>query len=131
MKQKLIELKRNSCTIIFGRHPYPALNNRTTRKINKETEYLSNTTNQQDLTDIYWIFHTVTKVHISQMHMEYFPEHIMFQAIKQIWTHLKKQTPYKVSFPTTTECSYKSVIENWKTHKFMEIEQHTLDQWIK
>ena len=53
MKQKLIEMKRNSCTIIFGRHQYPTLNNRTTRKINKETENLNNTTNQQNLTVIY------------------------------------------------------------------------------
>lgn len=52
----------------------------------------------------------------------------MFQAIKYISIPLKRQTPYKVSFPTTTECSYKSVIENWKTHKFMEIEQHTLNK---
>ena len=69
MKQKLMELKRetDSSTITIGdfNTPLIILDRTTRRKISKETEDLSNTVNQPDLTVMPRTLHPVTEVHTS------------------------------------------------------------------
>ena len=51
----------NSNTIIVGdfNTPLTSMDRSTKQKISKETQTLNDTTNQLDLIDIYWTFHTI------------------------------------------------------------------------
>ena len=104
MKQKLTGLKWeiDSSTIIIGNfYVSSSVMDRIRQKINKETEHLSNITNQIGLADICRTLHS--RIHIfSSLHgtissLDYMLGH------KHVSVSLKGFKSYKVSFLTMTE----------------------------
>lgn len=93
IKQKVVELKGKSTTVVWGfNNPLPVIDKTTRWKINKNTEELNNTINQQDLIDIYGTLHPTTadETLFSSSHRTFYrAHHILVQ--KQTFTILKKK----------------------------------------
>ena len=94
-------------------------------KINKETEDLNNTTDQRDLTDKY------RKTHPTAAEYTLFSRtHRTFSRTDHISGHktsLKFEKTYQVSFLNYKRIKLE-INRTGKTHKYVEIKQHTLEQ---